>query len=393
MKPFFNFLFLFFSLNSIAQIPCDSLTFFGVEEDFTVYASANTISITVSGNWEGESVILAENNENVVGVYNNNPTNFLPYESLTICTSTMNTSCCDTYVWSGQTWVIEDGNNETTWTCSPNNIGCYEIMDGSGNYATEEECSASCDSIIDCNGSVEITEENGQLTANISGVTLPVSYEWSNLENTQTITPSAYGVYTCYIVDADGCAYSNEFSYSSFDFCDSTWYDADFTEIDGLWEVTLTGYISENLNDLTDTVLHSFIVTPSNDFMSQYGSAGSYPHSWTPELTLSLSISDTLTVCWSATLYADGLNAFPQGYSEMCNMSNEQMLCDEWYWDGEAWARSTQTTVSIQESKLNKPNLLKVVDVLGRQAEKDELNKLLFYIYDNGTIEKKYIIE
>ena len=74
-------------------------------------------------------------------------------------------------------------------------------------------------------------------------------------------------------------------------------------------------------------------------------------------------------------------------------MNNEQMICEEWFWNGEAWARSAQTTVSIQESTLAKPKLLKVVDVLGREVNKDELNKLLFYIYDNGTIEKKYIIE
>ena len=91
MKNLFNFLFLFFSLSSFAQIPCDSLTFYGVEEDFTVYASANATSITVSGNWEGESVLLAEANENFVGVYNNNSTNSSTYESLTICTMTMNT--------------------------------------------------------------------------------------------------------------------------------------------------------------------------------------------------------------------------------------------------------------------------------------------------------------
>ena len=261
--------------------------------------------------------------------------------------------CCLNNVWNGQEWVDEATDNLYTWTCPQNGIGCYEVMDGSGDYATEEECSASCDSIIYCNGSVEITEEDGQLTANVYGVTLPVSYEWSNLENTQTITPSADGVYACYIVDADGCDYFDTFPYYSFDFCDSTWYDADFTEADGLWEVTLSGYISENLNDLTDTVLHSFTVTPSNDFMSQYGDAGSYPHSWSPEFALSLTTDDTLTICWSATVYADGLNAFPQGYSEMCNMSNEQMICENWLWNGEEWVVESENVVNPTDALLN----------------------------------------
>ncbi|MBL6657895.1 MAG: hypothetical protein ISP73_04750 [Flavobacteriales bacterium] len=145
--------------------------------------------------------------------------------------------CCLTQYWNGEAWVPVGGDVISTWTCSQNAFGCSELMDGSGEFATEESCIASCDSSVDCNGSVEITEENGQLTANAYGVNLPVSYEWSNLEKSQTITPSANGVYTCYIVDADGCDYSATFTYFNFDFCDSTWYDANFTEVDGLWEV------------------------------------------------------------------------------------------------------------------------------------------------------------
>ena len=44
----------------------------------------------------------------------------MPYESLTICQSTANTVCCENYVWNGQAWVIEGGNNESTWTCNDN---------------------------------------------------------------------------------------------------------------------------------------------------------------------------------------------------------------------------------------------------------------------------------
>ena len=302
-------------------------------------------------------------------------------------------TCCLTQFWNGQAWVIQGGNNESTWSCSQNSIGCFEIFDGSGDFTSEAECISSCDSIIYCNGSVEITENNGQLTANVYDMTLPVTYEWSNLENTQTITPSDDGVYTCYVVDADGCDYSDVFPFYDFDFCDSTWYDANFTEIDGFWEVELTGYITENLNDLTDTVIHSYTISPSNNFMSQYGSAGSFPHLWTPEFALSLSIYDTLTICWSAAVYADGLNAFPQGYSEMCNMNNDQMLCDEWFWDGEAWARSTTGTASIQDLDFKDAKLLKIIDALGREVNENSNNKLLFYIYDNGLIKKKFRIE
>ena len=393
MKTILLSLFILFGLNSIAQNACDSLSFYGVEEDFSLYASAYVTSLTVSGNWEGESIILAEANYNVVGVYNNNPTNMQPYESLTICQSTPNTVCCEIYVWNGLAWVIDGVDNESTWTCNANAFGCTELMDSSGEFATEESCLASCDSIVYCNGYLETIEDNGQLMVSVFDMVLPVTYFWSTGETTQAISPSDYGVYECSVTDADGCDYVTTFTYFNFDFCDSTWYDASFTEVDGLWEVALTGDISESLNDLTDTVSHTFTVQPSNSNMSQYGSVGSYPHSWSPEFALELSIFDTLTICWSASIYADGLNTFPQGYSELCNVNGEQMICDEWFWNGEAWTRSSSGTASIGDLNLKDANLVKVIDALGRLVDEKSTNKLLFYIYDNGLIEKKFIIE
>ena len=46
---------------------------------------------------------------------------------------------------------------------------------------------------------------------------------------------------------------------------------------------------------------------------------------------------------------------------------------------------------SIEEDFINK-ELLKVIDILGKES-KDLKNQPLFYIYVDGTIEKKIIIE
>ncbi len=40
---------------------------------------------------------------------------------------------------------------------------------------------------------------------------------------------------------------------------------------------------------------------------------------------------------------------------------------------------------------INTSKLIKIIDVLGR--EKKQTNQLLFYIYNDGTVEKKIIIE
>jgi len=47
--------------------------------------------------------------------------------------------------------------------------------------------------------------------------------------------------------------------------------------------------------------------------------------------------------------------------------------------------------VGVVEHAINK-ELLKVTDLLGRET-KGKSNELLFYIYDDGTVEKRIIIE
>ena len=48
-------------------------------------------------------------------------------------------------------------------------------------------------------------------------------------------------------------------------------------------------------------------------------------------------------------------------------------------------------TTSINEDTSNK-ELIKVIDILGRERNKNK-NQPLFYIYDDGTVEKKIILE
>ena len=49
------------------------------------------------------------------------------------------------------------------------------------------------------------------------------------------------------------------------------------------------------------------------------------------------------------------------------------------------------STTAIQEHTTNK-ELLKVTDLLGRET-KGTKDEILFYIYDDGTVEKRIVIE
>ena len=50
-------------------------------------------------------------------------------------------------------------------------------------------------------------------------------------------------------------------------------------------------------------------------------------------------------------------------------------------------------SVGISEQKNSNRKLIKIVDVLGRTSTEKHTNTPLFYIYDNGSVEKKIIIE
>jgi len=59
--------------------------------------------------------------------------------------------------------------------------------------------------------------------------------------------------------------------------------------------------------------------------------------------------------------------------------------------DSQHYFSNNCPTTSITEHTTNK-ELLKVTDLLGREA-KDTKNEILFYIYDDGTVEKRIVIE
>jgi hypothetical protein len=68
-------------------------------------------------------------------------------------------------------------------------------------------------------------------------------------------------------------------------------------------------------------------------------------------------------------------------------------VCDTIVWNGTSWMLMSmaQPTAINDFNSLNR-ELLKVVDILGRNANGDK-NEPLFYIYNDGTVEKKIIIE
>ena len=65
------------------------------------------------------------------------------------------------------------------------------------------------------------------------------------------------------------------------------------------------------------------------------------------------------------------------------------------FWDNSQWValktESPTTTNTLNLNPVNDKKLLKIIDALGREVSRIEKNTLLFYIFDDGSIDKRII--
>lgn len=106
-----------------------------------------------------------------------------------------------TYIWN---------NAETTDSIGGLNAGMYAvtITDANGCEIIETiEITQPADIVItlDASNLVCAAENDGSITANVTGGTAPYTYAWSNGETTQTITGLTAGTYTVTVTDANDC--------------------------------------------------------------------------------------------------------------------------------------------------------------------------------------------
>ena len=98
---------------------------------------------------------------------------------------------------------------------------------------------------------------------------------------------------------------------------------------------------------------------------------------WNSHLVFNSIPHDTIYTC---------INYNPNGNSFLT-------CCVTWIWDTSLgiWAKMGSVTSVADIGSFDK-KLIKVVDVLGRETSINS-NQTLFFIYEDGTIEKRYIID
>ena len=124
----------------------------------------------------------------------------------------------------------------------------------------------------------------------------------------------------------------------------------------------------------------------------------SFGHSW--------PITDTVDV--TVTLVNDSANLDPWYINQGLPLTGESLNClfeDQLFWYIDTFPSGTlygswtfihnnpgvdqNSQTAINDYSTNNKSLIKIVDLLGRETT-FEVNRLLFYIYSDGSIEKKY---
>jgi hypothetical protein len=183
---------------------------------------------------------------------------------------------------------------------------------------------------------------DGSASVVVSGGYLPFSYLWSNGETTSTITNLCAGTYTCTVIDLNGCT------------LDQT--------------VTITEPTALSIS--VDSTDETSALNDGSATATVLGGTPGYIYTWntTPPQTTN-----------PATNLAPGLYTVTVTDATGCTMSGTTSV-------------NAYNTTSIININTTSKKLLKITDVLGRET-KGTKNEPLFYIYDDGTVEKRIVIE
>ena len=318
-----------------AQIaPCDSLIINGSQFQATISVNIGS-SPSLIDYWvttAPDGTVLAEDSMSTTHlIYALNPTTGLYCDTITTCLHTINTICCVTYVWSGNNWTIPNGNPVPSWDCPVNTPGgCYDPGTGLGQYSSLAACQAVCGAPIpswDCGAQGCYDPGTGLGT-------------YTSLAACQAVCVSTVSnaCDSMTLISTGGSPQTMLVAEVPISFMDIYYWIT--TSPDG-------------------TVLGEDSMWNSHQIFNNMNNGQPY---------------DTMSICIT---YLD--NA---GFST---------CCVTWVWDSNSgvWAKMGSTT-SIGEMDLFDKKLIKVVDVLGRETSINS-NQTFFFIYEDGTIEKRYI--
>ena len=278
---------------------------------------------------------------------------------------------------------------------------------------------------ISCNGGVD-----GELTASTLSGLAPFNYLWSSGGTSNTALNLSVGTHIVTVTDANGCSDTAHYYLDEPDVLEILTTNILVSDVlckgdsTGAIEVTATGgtpipgipptwtyVLSPSTSTIVDDIAtftglatgtYSVNITDYNG--CSYTTANIFVSEPSNPLTITVDSTNETSILNDGSATANTLGGTPPYtflWSNSLLTNPATNLAPGLYtvevWDANGCYITDSTTVSAYTStsvinikNINK-NLMKITDLLGRETK--QTNQPLFYIYDDGTVEKRIVIE
>ena len=339
-----------------AQGQCQAYFSYGQNVLTTVFTDSSTMQSTnYSATWSwdfGDGNTSTQ--QNPIHTYSNGI--YAPCLTVTYFDSTIINYCISVYCDS----ILIGNGPSASWDCGTS--GCFDPGTGNGQYSSLSSCQAACTVTPswDCNPNT--------LGCFDPGTGLGQYATLASCQSACSVTPSwDCGPFGCY---DPGTGLGQ---YSTLSSCQSVCSTGSGLLCDSIVVSGSQFQLTMQVNNFNSIIDYWITTAPDGTLLGEDSMWNM--HNVYNSNPVGIPY-DTIITCIN--------------YQDFTGMNT---CCVEWIWDANlgVWAKMGSVT-SIGEINSFDKKLIKIVDVLGRETSINS-NQTLFFIYEDGTIEKRYIID